>query len=290
MSTFTIDGYVLEAMLAFTSSSQGITAHPILHDVLCEVTPESVRLVSTDTHTLGLLHLTPLLGYNLDIQCPEPVSLVMPVEQFRPLLKDKRQPVSVILDGDQVTITAPSGLSLSLHGRPAEEFPTYHRVLQCDSPIKPTARIAYDGALLAKFAAFAKTMGQPPYLDMAFHGVLSPASVRIAGLSGFYGIIMPRAIAYEEAIPTWLAPPRIIRLRDLDDGTGTDIDGNVWTHFLLDTKAEQASGICTICGATLHSGWTNMDNGGEEICDCHVLMIDASGQFAHSDEPVAIPA
>lgn len=312
---FTIDGYVLEAMLAFTTNNRGFTGHAILLDVLVEVTPESVRLVATDTHVLGLLHLTPILGYHLDIHCDGPVSLVLPIEQFRPVLKDRKLPVTVTLENEQVTITSMSGLSLTLPGRPATEFPCYERVLALDTPITPTTRTAYDIALLTKFAAFAKTMGQPPHLDLAFHGVLSPASVRIAGLSGFYGIIMPRQLTYEEPIPAWLLPsespavenPRIIHLHDLDGVdtfTGTDADGQVWTQFIVDELVDQTPGICAICGAELQRGWTNLDNGGEEVCDSHIVFAeseeeDALGECTQSDVtpfpiaaemPVAIPA
>lgn len=296
-TTFTLDGYVLEAMLAFASSNRGMTAHPVLQDVLCEVTPESIRLVSTDTHALGLLHLSPILGYRLDIQCVEPSSLVLPVAQFKPVLKDHKLPVQVTLDGGQVTMTAASGLSLMLPGRPAEEFPRYARVLALES-VTPTARTAYDVTLLAKFAAFAKAMGQPPHLDLAFHGPTSPATVRIAGLSGFYGILMPRQIAYEEPIPAWLQPPqaeepeepaaRVICLHDVDGIavlSGTDEDGCTWTQFTVDEFAEQQPGICGICGAELRSGWMCGD-GGEEVCDDHVQIMEAATAVA-AEAPVS---
>jgi hypothetical protein len=309
-TTFTIDARCLEAMLAFTSTNRTFNAHAVLWDVLVEVSPEAVRLVSTDTHVLGLLHLTPLLGHGLDINCSEPTSLVLPVEQFKPVLKDRKLPVTVTLDGEQVTITAASGLSLTLPGRPAEEFPQYARVLSLDSPITPTTRTAYDGTLLAKFASFAKTMGVPPNLDLAFHGIISPASVRIGNLTGFYGVLMPRQLAFEEAIPAWLLPPaaeapRIIRLHNLDGvdmHTGTDKHGCIWSQFLVDALAEQEPGTCAICGAILHSGWHCLD-GGDEVCNAHVQIdhaedLDASGDVAQSveaplpaeDAPVVIPA
>ncbi len=298
-TTFTINPAVLEAMLAFTSSNRAFNAHAILWDVLCEVTPESVRLVATDTHVLGLLHLTPIHGYGLDITCSEPVSLVLPLEGFRPLLREKKISVIVDIVGEQVTIRTATGLSLTLPGQSAEEFPQYQRVLALDTPITPTIRTAFDGALLAKFASFAKTMGVPPHLDLGFHGTVSPTSVRIAGLASFYGVAMPRQLAYEEPIPSWLLPPpdvlpeRIIRLHDMDGGTGTDDAGCVWTQFLVDELAEQEPGTCALCSATLHSGWMNLDNGGEEVCSDHVqLPEDASGQFSPSVDamPVAIPA
>jgi hypothetical protein len=300
MTTFTIDSYVLEAMLAFTSTNRSFNAHTVLLKVLVEVTPGSVRLVSTDTHTLGLLHLTPILGYHLDIQCEEPVSLVLPIEQFKPVLKDRKSPVTVTLDGEQVSITAVSGLALTLPGRPATEFPCYERVLSL-TPVTPTTRTAYDLSLLAKFAAFAKTMGQSPYLDLAFHGPISPVSVRISGLSGFYGILMPRQIAYEEPIPAFLLPPqlpteeapRLIRLHDVEGVAklaGVDDDGLHWVQFEVDEFAEQESGTCSICGAEITSGWLCGD-GGEEVCDEHVEIIENEMSLPHADEtPVPIPA
>jgi len=86
--------------------------------------------------------------------------------------------------------------------------------------------------------------------------------------------------------------------------TGTDDDGCVWTRFVVDALAEQAPGICAICGTELQSGWTNLDNGGEEVCDEHIVFAesqeeDASGEFAQSEiapvhttgeMPIAIPA
>ena len=299
MSTiFTIDGNVLEAMLAFTSSNRGFNAHAVLLDVLVEVRPGSVRLVSTDTHVLGLLHLTPIHGYHLDIQCEEPASLVLPIEQFKPVLKDRKAPVTVTLDADQVTITATSGLALTLPGTPVTEFPCYERVLALDTPVTPTARTAFDLALLAKFTAFARTMGQLPYLDFAFHGPLSPASIRIAGLCGFYGIIMPRQMSYEEPITSWLAPPpseeelRVIRLHDvygIARLSGTDGDGCTWTQFEVDAFAEQESGTCSICGTEISSGWLCGD-GGEEVCDEHVEILDAKEAASTvEEEPVEDP-
>ncbi|OPZ86751.1 MAG: hypothetical protein BWY76_00801 [bacterium ADurb.Bin429] len=313
-ATFTIDASCLEAMLAFTSTNRNFNAHSILWDVLVEVSPEAVRLVSTDTHTLGLLHLTPILGHHLDIACAEPTSLVLPLAQMTPVLKEKKFPVTVTLDDEQVTITAASGLSLTLPGRLASEFPQYQRVLALDTPITPTARMAYDLSLLAKFAAFAKTMGVAPNIDLAFHGTNSPASIRIGNLTGFYGIAMPRTLGFEDPIPSWLQPPqpeaeetRVIRLHDVEGIAklaGVDDDGLHWVQFEVDEFAGQEPGICGICGAALQSGWLCGD-GGEEVCDRHIQLIandtsdvDASGDVAQcvlaplpvEDAPIAIPA
>ena len=57
--------------------------------------------------------------------------------------------------------------------------------------------------------------------------------------------------------------------------SGTDRDGNQWIEFEVDTFAEQEDGECSICGATLSSGWMCLD-GGEEVCDEH-MVIDESG-------------
>ncbi|OPZ83650.1 MAG: hypothetical protein BWY76_02181 [bacterium ADurb.Bin429] len=306
MTQFTLDGPVLQAMLAFTSSSRGFTAHAILQTVLVEVTPESVRLVATDTHTLGLLHLTPILGYHLDITCEEPISLALPIEDFTPVLKDRSLPVTVSLDGARVTITTASGLSLTQQGQPAEEFPQYQRVLALE-PSTPTGRLAFDLGLLAKFTTFAKAMKVDPHLDFCLHGPLSPAAIRIAGLAGFFGVLMPRQLAYETAIPDWLPLPqsdesRVIRLRDVEGVavlTGVDEDGCHWSQFFVDELAEQAPGTCAVCGAAIPVGWMNLDNDGEEVCDRHIQLItddavDGSGTcsttVAPAEDAVAIPA
>lgn len=53
--------------------------------------------------------------------------------------------------------------------------------------------------------------------------------------------------------------------------SGTDLDGNQWLQFEVDTFAEQEPGECSICQATgLMEGWLCMD-GGESACnDCVV--------------------
>jgi hypothetical protein len=194
-------------------------------------------------------------------------------------------------------------MTLTLPGQSPDDYPRYERVLALDL-VTPTARTAYDLSLLAKFARFAKALGVPPHLDLGFHGVISPASVRLAGLSGFYGVIMPRQLAYDDAIPPWLwsGPDdreRVIRLHDLDGVdtfTGTDDDGRVWTQFIVDALAEQEPGVCAICGTTLQSGWQCLD-GGEEVCDTHVQRDDpgtisrtVEALPTEDDIPVAIPA
>lgn len=301
-TTFTIDGNVLEAMLAFCITTRDIHKPTILLDVLVEVLPKSVRLVATDTHVLGLLHLTPIHDYHLNIDCDQPTSLVLPIREFKSVLKENKFPVTVTIDGANVTIMATSGMSLTLSGLPAEDFPCYKRVLNLDTPITPIARIAYDVTILAKFAAFAKKMGQPPHIELAFHGVTNPTNVRIADLPGFFGVLMPRQMAYENPIPEWRLPteqlasepPRIIRLHDLDGEdtfTGTDEEGCVWTQFVVDVFAEEKPGICAICGAELLYGWTNIDNRGEEICDCHIQKDEAKGEIILPEhEPDVIPA
>ena len=51
--------------------------------------------------------------------------------------------------------------------------------------------------------------------------------------------------------------------------TGTDKNGNNWTEFEVDYLANQVDGECSICGATLTSGWVCLD-GGEEVCAEHI--------------------
>jgi hypothetical protein len=55
--------------------------------------------------------------------------------------------------------------------------------------------------------------------------------------------------------------------------SGTDQHNCQWTEFAVDSFAEQEPGECQVCGKTIHSGWTCLD-GGDEVCDAHVLAID----------------
>ena len=50
-----------------------------------------------------------------------------------------------------------------------------------------------------------------------------------------------------------------------------DAQGNHWIQFEVDYFAEQTDGVCTMCSATLSSGWLCLD-GGDEICDRHVTL------------------
>ncbi len=50
---------------------------------------------------------------------------------------------------------------------------------------------------------------------------------------------------------------------------GTDAHGNVWIQFEVDFFADQNLGECSICGASLASGWQCLD-GGDEVCDSHI--------------------
>ena len=64
----------------------------------------------------------------------------------------------------------------------------------------------------------------------------------------------------------------IIRLHDVQGiarKSGMDEHGNAWIEFDTDYFAEQEPGECSICGATIESGWLCLD-GGEEVCHSHV--------------------
>jgi len=63
-----------------------------------------------------------------------------------------------------------------------------------------------------------------------------------------------------------------IRLHDLQGISrrgGTDEQGNQWIEFEVDL-AQQMACECSICGATIESGWLCLD-GGEKVCNAHVV-------------------
>lgn len=68
---------------------------------------------------------------------------------------------------------------------------------------------------------------------------------------------------------------RLSEVTGIAKRTGTDEHGNSWTEFSVDYFALQSEGECSICGETLSEGWLCLD-GGEEVCDEHVEIVDES--------------
>ena len=318
MITFTLNNYLLLAMLEYASQTDwDVERRPVLCGVLVECSPVGLRLCATDTHTLGWLNLTLAAGHGFELNSPEPLSIVLPVKELKPVLADRKHPaVRFTIDGLRITAENAAGLQLTVDGFPGEEFPNYHHVVPTEPP-QPLGWFALDGRLLAKFLNFAKTMKEDPIFDFTLHRNEGPISVRLRSLAydsgtSFFGIVMPYKSDGPVSIPKWLVPPvsepeRIIRLHNVEGEdlfTGTDDDGLVWSQFVVDTMAEEAPGTCAICSATLQTGWHCID-GGEEICDTHVTLLededdeDVSDELSQSDMPpipiaedlpVAIPA
>ena len=56
--------------------------------------------------------------------------------------------------------------------------------------------------------------------------------------------------------------------------SGEDAQGCVWTQFEVDYQAEQEAGECIICEAQIpFTGWMCMD-GGDEVCEYHVRIMN----------------
>lgn len=305
-TSFSIQTAVLEAMQQFCLKPTSTLGHLILHDILVEIAPDAVRLVATDGYCLGMLHLTGISGFGFRLHtCDTPTAVVLPLEEVKPLLRDRKQSVLFTVEEATVTLHA-GGTCLTVSQRPGEDYPDYRRVLP-ETDDTSISRIALDTALLGRFANFAKILKEEPFFDFAFTHPTGPIGVRLKSVSSFYGVLMPRVLAFEEGMPAWLryageaelpAMPetavRIIRMHDLDGidtFTGTDDDGCVWTQFVVDTFAEQLPGTCAICGAELQNGWLNLDNGGEEVCDSHIEITEVADESYVPDEnPLAIPA
>lgn len=276
--SFSLHGTVLEAMLNFSTDPRSIVTHSVLADVLCEVTPSSVRLVATDTHVLGMLHLTAMSGYGLDIACDEPASLVIPVRECLTLLKDRRYPaITVTIEGLQVIVRNSSGMTATLQGQPADEYPCYPRVIPT-APPQPLTGFAVDVGLLSKLMAFCKTLKIEPQIALSFTRVHGPLRIRLRNLSSFLGVVMPMAIDTTADLPDWypvpVEEPRTIHLQSIEGEatrTGIDDQGCAWAQFSVDPLAEQEPGVCAICGEVITHGWQSLD-GGEEVCNAHVTI------------------
>ncbi|HEY3376379.1 MAG TPA: hypothetical protein VGL77_02700 [Armatimonadota bacterium] len=292
-STVSIYGHVLAAMLCFAAEPKNYFTQPVLSDVLMEITPESLRLVATDTHVLGVLHLTAMNSYGMDVACVEPVSLILPVNALKPLISDKRDPMLCLtIDGLQVTASNTSGVCIPVMGRDAAEYPDYHRVIPGQASQAITG-FSVDAALVARFSAFAKALREEPKLSLRFHAETRVISVYLKNLSSFYGLLAPHKDDGPTALPAWLTPaePHVIRLHAFDGFSGLDEEGKTWTMFTRDEQTERTPGPCAICRQVITTGWLCLDDG-KAACNTHITMPVAelvnSGSTAIPGEEVPI--
>jgi len=207
-TTFSLHGYVLDAMLHFTADSRGAVPS-ILSDVLVELTADSLRLVATNTQVMGLLHFGAMNAYGCAIHCDEPQSLVVPVHALKSVLQDKRCPeIQVAVDGLQLTVKNASGHQATVLGRAADAFPAYHAIIP-SSPAQPVTGLSVDAALIGRFLAFAKSLRQEASLTLGFHGPVHPCSVYLKHCSAFYGVFTPTHGEYSINRPVWLTVPHL---------------------------------------------------------------------------------
>lgn len=203
-TTFSIHGYVLDAMLNFTADPRGFATTSVLTDVLAEMTDDSLRFIATNTQVMGILHITAMNAYGLDLHCQAPHRLVIPVNDLKPMIQDKRYPqIQLTVDGLEITVKNAAGISATVLGRAPEEYPDYHTLIPT-SQAQPLSGLAVDGALLGRFLAFAKALKQEASLTLGFHGAMHPCSVLLKNISAFYGMLMPSPLAQPVSIPSWL--------------------------------------------------------------------------------------
>lgn len=272
-TTICIQGHVLEAMLSFSADPKNTLTHSVLSDLLMEITPESLRLVATDTHVLGILHLTAMNSYGLAIECDKPTSLIVPVNELQPILKDKRSPtLRLSIEGLQVTAVNTSGLHIPVVGREAATYPNYRQIIPVQAS-KTISGFSMDAALVARFNAFAKALRVEPTLALRFHAETSVISVSLKNLSSFYGLLAPCKADGPTALPAWLPPAeaRSIHLCEYDGLGGRDADDKTWCMFHLDGSTAHVPRPCAICDQTISDGWLCLDSG-EAVCNTHVTI------------------
>lgn len=180
---------------------------PALTEVLCEVGPDGLRLVATDTHVLGALHLRPG-DCGLELGALDgPRTFTLPVATAGHLLRIRRRPAVTVRAHDDLTVTVSNsdGTYTTLPCRAAGDFPAYRQVIP-SGPCDPRDRASLDAALLARFAEVAKALGVAGYLELEFRAPQGPVGVRLRELPGFYGLIMPLEAREPLGVPAWLAP------------------------------------------------------------------------------------
>jgi len=289
-TTVSLPGHVLDAMLPLSAEPKSVLSHAILSHLLVEITPESLRLIATDSYVLGILHLTAQNTYGVDIACDAPRSMALPVHELQPILSDQQHPTLYLsFDGLQVTVSNASGMSLSMTGRPAAEYPDYHRIIPRHVCSNTISCFSVDAALIAKFTACARALREDPKLSFSFHAETPFISVSLNNLSAFYGLIAPYREHGSIALPPWLAPPvepRRVHLCICDRLSGIDTSGNTWAQFTAEALADHVPGPCTICDQVITTGWLCLDNG-EAVCNGHVT-IPVAASVTHARAALAV--
>ena len=274
LTTVSIPGHVLDAMLSFSAEPKSVLPHAILSHLLVEITSESLRFVATDSYVLGILHLTTKNTYGVDIACDAPQSMALPVHELQPILRDQQHPtLHLTFDGMRVIVSNASGVSLSMTGRPAAEYPDYHRIIPRHAS-STISGFSVDAALIAKFTACARMLREAPRLSFSFHAETPLISVSLNNLPAFYGLIAPCRGQGPIALPSWLAPsvaPRRVHLCVCDGLSGIETNGNTWAQFTAEALGESVPGPCAICGQVITMGWLCLDTG-EAVCNGHVTI------------------
>ena len=285
--SISMPGYVLLAMLIFSNHQKQFKTLSVLSDILLEVTPESLRLVATDTHILGILQLSDANSFHVEFECDEPTGLILPVHALYPLLEENHSAVLHLAIHDTYVDANNSVHNLSVVGREYSEFPSYHRIIP-SKPLKSLTGFSIDASLVLRFAEFAKALGVEPQFSFSFHEESENISVTSNHIPTFYGLIAPLSKDFPFKFPTWLtvttfAPPRFVHLRTMDGFSGIDTADNTWTMFTLDESVEQRPGPCAFCGQILVTGWLCLDTG-VAVCNRHVTIpsVESSTKFASS--------
>lgn len=210
IATFTINNYVLTAMADFASTDTWHREHrPTLSEVLIELTPESLRLVATDTHVLAALHLTAADGHGVDLSCVAPIAVTLPMSTLKPLLRERKRPaVTVTIDTESMTATVANavGMQATVACREGEAYVAYHNVIPT-TKAQPREYAAVDVTLLAKFGSLAKALGVSPYVQVEFREHGGPIAVTVQSLPCCYGLLMPVSTHEWLGLPTWLQSP-----------------------------------------------------------------------------------
>jgi len=179
---FTIYQSQLKAMLNLASKQD-------IRYYLCGVnivyTPNFTRLVATNGHTLGIFTFIPCENDNNGAG-----SLIIPREVIENLPKNKHDPLLVITKEEKQgywKITA-AGIQ-TIFGQIEGTFPDYARVCQFTTNGAPaTYNFDYQ-------TAFLKTQkelkGSKTLMPEIYQNGSSAALVRLSGVDGFAGVIMP---------------------------------------------------------------------------------------------------
>lgn len=195
----------LKAMSVFAAVED---KRKFLQGVRVEVTADSVIMLGTNGHVMGMLY-----GANPEVIDFEPGVVTIPLEAIKAMKHNKLLPWVTVSAHDEI----PNMINLLDHqGERAVEQPVGHerdfawrRVVPSGVSGEPPH--GFDAEYIGRFSTFAREIRNSRDLKQCIHVFQNgeePAIVKLAGFNNFFAVLMPfrvtkEGVPFEATLPAW---------------------------------------------------------------------------------------